>query len=82
MRAAMRKSGADRPEVVVEAVMRALTEPRPKPRILVGKGASQLAMLRRLPTRLRDRLLMGSLGITRALRSSTAKPGRPVALRG
>jgi len=54
----------DRPAVVAHAVVRALTSTgTPKPRVLVGKGAAQFALLGRLPIPLRDRLLMTSLGL-------------------
>jgi NAD(P)-dependent dehydrogenase (short-subunit alcohol dehydrogenase family) len=68
MRAAFAKFGLDSPQVVVDAVLLALTSRgRPKPRVLVGKGASQMAFLGRLPIRTRDRMLMSSLGIAKAL---------------
>lgn len=70
MRAAMRKSPADQPRVVVEAIMTALTDRRPRPRRLVGKGTAQIAILRRLPIRMRDRLMMQVLGIAKALKTS------------
>lgn len=69
MRAAFAKAGMDQPKVVVDAVVDGLTRSGgPKPRILVGKGASQLAFLSHLPINLRDSLLMSSLGISKALR--------------
>jgi NAD(P)-dependent dehydrogenase (short-subunit alcohol dehydrogenase family) len=68
MREAFAKFGADQPDVVVDAVVAALTSRnKPKPRVLVGKGASQMAFLSRLPIRMRDRMLMSSLGIAKAL---------------
>jgi len=38
---------ADRPEVVADAVVRAATDARPRPRYTVGKAARQVSMLRR-----------------------------------
>lgn len=72
MNKAMAKSAVDKPDVVADAVVRSLLARRPKPRQLVGKGASQLAILRKLPTRLRDHILTGSLGIASALRAAVA----------
>jgi len=74
LREAFAKAGADRPDVVVDAVLAALvSRGRPKPRGLVGRGASQLAFLGRLPIRLRDRMLMSSLGIAKALKPAAEK---------
>lgn len=70
-RKAMGSSPADDPDVVARAVMTALTARRPKPRVLVGKGASTLAILSKLPARTRDGLLLGQLGITKALREES-----------
>jgi NAD(P)-dependent dehydrogenase (short-subunit alcohol dehydrogenase family) len=42
---------------VAAAVERALTAPRPRPRVLVGRDAHVRAMIERLPVRLRDRAL-------------------------
>jgi hypothetical protein len=70
----IRKGRADRPEVVVDAVHAAfVSRGRPKPRALVGKGASQLAFLGRLPIRLRDRMLMSSRGIAKALKPAAER---------
>jgi NAD(P)-dependent dehydrogenase (short-subunit alcohol dehydrogenase family) len=74
LRGAFAKTGADRPEVVVDAVLAALvSRGKPNPRALVGKGASQLAFLGRLPIRLRDRMLMSSLGIAKALKPAAER---------
>jgi short-subunit dehydrogenase len=70
MRKVTAKSGADKISVVVEAVVAALTVRTPKPRVLIGKGASQLAFLRHLPIRIRDSLLMRSLGIKQPLEAA------------
>jgi NAD(P)-dependent dehydrogenase (short-subunit alcohol dehydrogenase family) len=68
----MKKSPVDQPDVVAKAIIAALTDLNPKPRQTVGKGASQLVVLRYLPIGLRDRLLTGSLGIAKALRTAAA----------
>jgi NAD(P)-dependent dehydrogenase (short-subunit alcohol dehydrogenase family) len=49
---------------VVKAIVRALTERNPASRYVVGRDASQLLMLRKLPEGLRDRLLMSTLRLT------------------
>ena len=68
MESAFEKSGADDPEVVVNAVMAALSGRRPKLRAVVGKGAGALVLMSRLPVRLRDRLVRSALGLSEALR--------------
>lgn len=74
MQNAMAESGADRPEVVVDAIEKALFSPgRPKARAVVGKGAGMLVFLRRLPVAIRDRMLMSSLGIAKAMKSTVTK---------
>jgi NAD(P)-dependent dehydrogenase (short-subunit alcohol dehydrogenase family) len=50
-------------EIGVEAIVKALSDPRPATRYLVGRDTKQLAMLARLPDRLRDRLLMWNRGL-------------------
>jgi NAD(P)-dependent dehydrogenase (short-subunit alcohol dehydrogenase family) len=68
MKVAFATATTDRPETVSEAVFEALSqESRPKPRRLIGKGAMQVALVGRLPIRIRDRLLMSSLGISKSL---------------
>jgi NAD(P)-dependent dehydrogenase (short-subunit alcohol dehydrogenase family) len=52
-----RGAGGAPPETVAAAVERALTAPRPRPRVLVGRDAHARAMIERLPVRLRDRVL-------------------------
>jgi hypothetical protein len=56
MERAFEKSRADDPQVVVKAVMAALSGRRTKPRVVVGKGAGAFVMMSRLPIRLRDRI--------------------------
>jgi NAD(P)-dependent dehydrogenase (short-subunit alcohol dehydrogenase family) len=68
MERAFEKSGADDPEVVVNAVMAALSGRRTKPRAVVGKGARAFVMMSRLPIRLRDRLVRSALGLSQALK--------------
>lgn len=49
------------PETVAEAVVHALTAPRPKTRYLVGSDARSLVWIERLPDRLRDWLVLSRL---------------------
>ena len=65
---AFERSGADDPEVVVNAVIKALFRKRPKPRMVVGKGTGALLMLSRLPVRARDKLVKRALGLATALK--------------
>ena len=65
---AFEKAGADDPEVVVNAVIKALFRRRPKPRVVVGKGTGALLMLSRLPVRVRDKLVKSALGLATALK--------------
>jgi NAD(P)-dependent dehydrogenase (short-subunit alcohol dehydrogenase family) len=68
MERAFEKASADDPEVVVKAVIAALSGRRTKPRAVVGKGAGAFVMMSRLPIRLRDRLVRSALGLTEALK--------------
>ena len=68
MERAFEKASADDPEVVVKAVMGALSGRRTKPRAVVGKGAGAFVMMSRLPVRLRDRLVRSALGLSEALK--------------
>jgi hypothetical protein len=70
MERAFEKASADDPEVVVKAVVAALSGRRAKPRAVVGMGAGAFVMISRLPIRLRDRLVRSALGLSEAL-----KPG-------
>jgi NAD(P)-dependent dehydrogenase (short-subunit alcohol dehydrogenase family) len=65
---AFEKSAADNPEVVVTAVMAALSGRRTKPRAVVGKGAGAFVLMSRLPIRLRDRLVRSALGLSETLK--------------
>ena len=53
------------PDGVVRAIVKALSTTSPAPRYVVGRDASQLLMLRRVPQGVRDRLLMQTVGLTR-----------------
>jgi NAD(P)-dependent dehydrogenase (short-subunit alcohol dehydrogenase family) len=62
-------------DATVKAIRRALTERRPKARYTVGSDARQLELVRRLPTALRDRALMGATGVSQeAFEEQTAEP--------
>ncbi len=61
---AFEKAWADDPEVVVKAVMRALSGNRTKLRMAVGKGTGALLMLSRLPIGARDKFVKNALGLT------------------
>jgi NAD(P)-dependent dehydrogenase (short-subunit alcohol dehydrogenase family) len=65
---AFERAGADKPQVAAAAILHALTRKRAKPRAVVGKGTGGLLLLSRLPVRMRDRLVKGALGLSRALR--------------
>ncbi len=65
---AFEKAGADDPEVVVNAVIKALFRRRTKPRAVVGKGTGALLMLSRLPIRVRDKLVKSALGLATPLK--------------
>ena len=68
MERAFEKSGADDPEVVVRAVIAALSGRRARLRAVVGRGAGAFVLASRLPIRLRDRLVKSALGLSEALR--------------
>jgi NAD(P)-dependent dehydrogenase (short-subunit alcohol dehydrogenase family) len=61
--AAEGKQHAHPPRVVLDAVVHALESPKPKTRYVMGDGAGQRKLLRRLPDRLRDRLILKALGV-------------------
>jgi NAD(P)-dependent dehydrogenase (short-subunit alcohol dehydrogenase family) len=67
---ALAVSGASDPEVAVHAIISALTARSPKPRYRVGNGVAMALFLRRLPDRIRDRLLTGFLGLAGPLRQA------------
>jgi NAD(P)-dependent dehydrogenase (short-subunit alcohol dehydrogenase family) len=68
MERAFEKSGADDPEVVVRAVIAALSRRDAKLRAVVGKGTGVFVLMSRLPIRLRDRLMRSALGLSEALK--------------
>ncbi len=53
----------DDPAIVVTAIVHALTASRPKTRYTVGRGAVMIGVLRLLPDRVRDRLLLRTFGL-------------------
>jgi NAD(P)-dependent dehydrogenase (short-subunit alcohol dehydrogenase family) len=61
-------------DATVKTIRRALTERRPKARYTAGADARQVELVRRLPTGLRDRALMGATGVSReAFEQQTAE---------
>jgi NAD(P)-dependent dehydrogenase (short-subunit alcohol dehydrogenase family) len=68
--AAVAKSPAIPPERAARAIERALTERRPRARYVVGRDARlALPVLRLLPDRARDLILLSSLGLRKHLRA-------------
>jgi NAD(P)-dependent dehydrogenase (short-subunit alcohol dehydrogenase family) len=51
------------PQVVLDAVVHALESSKPRTRYIMGQGATLRRVLRRLPDRLRDRVLLSALGV-------------------
>lgn len=49
------------PAIVARAIMTALTVKRPKTRYLVGRDAKFVSLLARLPDRMKDRMILGSM---------------------
>lgn len=60
-----------KPEVVVNAVIEALTAAEPKTRYLMGNGSGIIPLLHFLPDRIRDRILLNQFGRSRP----DAQPG-------
>lgn len=52
---------ASDPQVVLDAVIDAIESPNPKARYLIGHGARLRSLLRRLPDKLRDRVILADL---------------------
>jgi NAD(P)-dependent dehydrogenase (short-subunit alcohol dehydrogenase family) len=52
---------ASDPQVVLNAVIDAIESPHPKTRYLIGHSARLQSLLRRLPDKLRDRVVLGAL---------------------
>src|SRR5207247_9751898 len=63
-------------ETAVAKIVKALEAKRPAERYVAGRDARQLALLRLLPDRLRDRLLMWNFGLKRE-RFNPAAESRP-----
>ena len=62
-------------DATVKAIRRALSDRAPKARYTVGSDARRLELVRRLPTVLRDRALMGAMGVSReAFAEPAAEP--------
>ena len=77
VRASLAKQPVSPPEVVVTTIVGALQARRPRTRYVVGRGASTVRMLRRLPDGTRDRLLRSQFGLT----APAAQPPRSAANR-
>ncbi|GHO56114.1 SDR family NAD(P)-dependent oxidoreductase [Ktedonobacter robiniae] len=56
----------ENPDVVVAAIVQALTSRSPKTRYFAGRGLRMIAVLRLLPDRTRDGLLLRALGLANA----------------
>ncbi len=82
MRKLFLQGRADKPEIVVDAVMRALDPSAPpRARVLVGRGSAMFALLAMLPAQLRDRAVTRALGMKKPLAAtarSLAKIDRPL----
>jgi NAD(P)-dependent dehydrogenase (short-subunit alcohol dehydrogenase family) len=63
-------------DIAVEAIVKALTARRPATRYVVGRDARQLRVLRHLPDRLRDRLLLWNRGLKPEFFEVTPQTGR------
>lgn len=63
--ASMAKAKAASPSIVADAVVKALTAGRPRPRYTVGPDTRLLGLLARLPLRTRDRLLARVMGLAK-----------------
>jgi NAD(P)-dependent dehydrogenase (short-subunit alcohol dehydrogenase family) len=61
--AAMRLSS---PTIIADAIVKALTVARPKPRYTVGRDARAMALIARLPIRARDRVVSRAVGLSKA----------------
>ncbi len=76
MREAFAKTPPDTPEVVVDAVLKALGDRKPRPHVVAGAGAAQFAALRKLPIAARDAVVLGALGLAKALKTAPALDGQ------
>jgi NAD(P)-dependent dehydrogenase (short-subunit alcohol dehydrogenase family) len=67
---------------VVDTIVKALGDRSPAARYVVGRDASQLVMLRRVPQGMRDRLLMNAMGLrSEAFRAEGERAGSMVPAR-
>jgi NAD(P)-dependent dehydrogenase (short-subunit alcohol dehydrogenase family) len=66
-------------DTAVSKIVKALTDARPAPRYLAGRDARQLGMLRLMPDRLRDRLLMWNFGLKPERFASPSRTGSDLA---
>lgn len=62
---ALAKSKPSSPAIVADAVVKALTARKPKPRYTVGPDTRLVGLLARLPLRTRDRLVAGVTGLNK-----------------
>ncbi|AJY75542.1 SDR family oxidoreductase [Paenibacillus beijingensis] len=72
--ASFAKQPVSKTDVVVDAIVHALTANRPRTRYAVGRGARLVVLLSRFPDRIVDRLLSSSLGLTKASRPQSGSP--------
>jgi NAD(P)-dependent dehydrogenase (short-subunit alcohol dehydrogenase family) len=61
---ALAASKAEPVSVALAAIVKALSSSQPAPRYVVGSQAKMSALLAKLPTRLRERLIMSAFGLT------------------
>jgi NAD(P)-dependent dehydrogenase (short-subunit alcohol dehydrogenase family) len=64
-------------DAVVKTISKALNDRAPDARYVVGRDAAQLMMLRRLPQGLRDRILMGAMGLKPDMFDTNGSRARP-----
>jgi len=72
MREAFARTRPDKPAVVVDAVLKALNDKKPRPHVVVGAGAAQFAALRKLPIAARDAIVLSALGLAKVLKTVPA----------
>jgi NAD(P)-dependent dehydrogenase (short-subunit alcohol dehydrogenase family) len=66
MGAALAKTKTSKPQKVADTIVKALEAAKPKARYLANSDVRPALILSRLPTRLRDRVLIGMLGLKKA----------------
>jgi NAD(P)-dependent dehydrogenase (short-subunit alcohol dehydrogenase family) len=64
--AALAKMKASKPEKVAATIVKAIEAARPRARYVANSDVRPALLLSRLPTRLRDRLLIATLGLNKA----------------